>query len=93
MELLGVLFVGKPLNSVAVAAAFVALYFARRSKAVGVNSHSHWPLAAVVGWLVYGAWEWLILTRTPEANIRIDLLLIFPALALLSAWALYRLIR
>ena len=93
MELLGLLFVGKPLSSVAVAAVFVALYFARRSKTGGEDYHSRWPLAAVFGWLVYGAWEWLILVRTPEANIRIDLLLIYPSLGLLSLWALYRLIR
>ena len=77
----------------AVAAVFVALYFARRSKTGGDDYHSRWTLAAVVGWLVYGAWEWLILARTPDANIRIDLLLIYPSLALLSVWALYRLIR
>ena len=93
MELLGLLFAGKPLNSVAVAAVFVALCFARRSKTGGEDFHSRWPLAAVVGWLLYGAWEWLILVRTPEANIRIDLLLIYPSLGLLSVWALYRLIR
>ena len=93
MELLGLLFAGKPLNSVAVAAVFVVLCFARRCKTGGANFHSRWPLAAVVGWLLYGAWEWLILVRTPEANIRIDLLLIYPSLGLLSLWALYRLIR
>jgi len=41
----------------------------------------------------YAGWEWLILVRTPEANIRVDLLLISPALAVLSAWAVYRSLR
>lgn len=93
MEILGLLFAGKPFNSVAVAAVFVALYLARRSRNGGADYHSRWPLAAVAGWLIYGAWKWLILVRTPGANIRVDLLLIYPSLGLLSVWALYRLIR
>jgi hypothetical protein len=93
MEFLGSLFVGKPLNSAAVAAVFLAFYFARRFRTVGGHSHSRWLLAAAVAWTVYAAWEWLILVRTPEANIRFDLLLIYPALVVLSAWALYRSLR
>jgi hypothetical protein len=93
MRFLGSLLVGKPLNSVAVAAVFLAAYFARRSTIVGGHRHSRWPLAAAVAWAVYAAWEWLILVRTPEANIRVDLLLIYPALVLLSAWAIYRALR
>ncbi|MEP4485507.1 MAG: hypothetical protein ABJ013_07765 [Halioglobus sp.] len=93
MELLGILFTGNPLNSVAVAAVFVALCFAKRAKTGGEDFLSRWPPAAIVGWLLYGAWEWLIQVRKPEANIRIDLLLIYPLLGLLSIWALYRLIR
>jgi len=30
---------------------------------------------------------------TPEANIRVDLLIIWPILAILSVWALYRVAR
>ena len=93
MEHLGLLFAGKPFNSVAVAVVFVALCFAQRAKTGGEDFHFRWPLTAVVGWLLYGAWEWLILDRTPEANIRVDLLLIYPLLGLLSVFALYRLIR
>jgi hypothetical protein len=33
------------------------------------------------------------MTMTPEANIRVDLLIIWPILAILSAWALYRVAR
>jgi hypothetical protein len=93
MEFLGSLFVGKPLNSVAVAVVFLASYFARRFMTAGGHFHSRGPLAATIAWTAYAAWEWLILVRTPEANIRVDLLLIYPALAILSAWALYRLLR
>jgi hypothetical protein len=50
-------------------------------------------LAAAVAWLAYAAWEWMVLVRTPEANIRVDLLVIYPALAAITLWALFRSIR
>ena len=50
-------------------------------------------LLAAGGWLLYAAWEWLVLTKTPEANIRVDLLVIWPVLAILSLWALFRALR
>jgi hypothetical protein len=93
MEFIGYLFVGKPLNSLAVAAVFWAVYLARRFMTVGSPVHTRWSLAAAVAWTVYAAWEWLILIRTPDANIRVDLLLIYPALAVLSAWTLFRSLR
>ena len=50
-------------------------------------------LAPAAGWLVYAAWEWLVLAKTPEADIRVDLLLIWPLLALLTLWAIVRIWR
>jgi hypothetical protein len=35
----------------------------------------------------------LVRITTPEANIRVDLLLIWPILAILSAWAFFRALR
>jgi hypothetical protein len=93
MEFLASFFVGKPLNSVAVAAVYIGAYFARRFTAVGSRRCSPWPLVAAIAWTIYSAWEWLILVLTPDANIRVDLLVIWPALAVLSAWALFRLLR
>lgn len=46
-----------------------------------------------IAWALYAAWEWLVQVRTPEAIIRVDLMVIWPALALLSAWALFRAFR
>lgn len=37
--------------------------------------------------------RWLVRARTPDANIRVDLLLIWPVLALTSAWAIIRAFR
>ena len=42
---------------------------------------------------IYAAWEWLVQIKTPEANIRVDLMVIWPVLAFLSAWALFRAFR
>jgi len=51
-----------------------------------------WPplLIAAIAWGLYAVWELLVNVVTPEANIRVDLLLIWPALALLTFWAIVR---
>jgi hypothetical protein len=43
--------------------------------------------------LAFAGWEWLVLLRTPDADIRVDLLLIWPALLMATAWALWRILR
>jgi hypothetical protein len=42
---------------------------------------------------MYAAWEWLVLIKSPEADIRVDLLLIWPVQAILTVWALVRTFR
>jgi hypothetical protein len=93
MEFLASMFVGKPQNILAVTFVFLTGYLALRFTAFG-NARQSLPLLIVsTAWGLYAAWEWLVLIKTPEANIRVDLLLILPVLAILSAWALYRLFR
>lgn len=41
-------------------------------------------------WLAYAAWEAWVQAVTPDANIRVDLLLIWPLIALVTAWAAWR---
>ena len=93
MKLLASLFVGKPLNILLVAALFFAGYLAMRQSSLAPGRRPHALLAAVVAWVVYAAWEWAVQIRTPEANIRVDLLLIWPVLAIVSAWSLVRALR
>jgi hypothetical protein len=93
MEFVGSLFIGQPLRGAVVAAVFLLLYAALRRRGAGARPASRWPLAAAAAWLGYAAWEWLILVRTPEANIRVDLLVIYPVLAAVTAWAVIRSIR
>jgi len=93
MELLASLFVGKPQNILGVAVAFLAGYLALRFTALGIARDPRPLLIGSTAWGLYAAWEWLVQIKTPEANIRVDLLVIWPALAILSVWALFRLLR
>lgn len=93
MNFLVSLFVTKPLNILAVAVIFIAGYLALRFTHLGNSRHPRALLIASSGWGLYAAWEWLIQIKTPEANIRVDLLVIWPVLAILSVWALIRVFR
>jgi hypothetical protein len=93
MELLGSLFIGKPLNILGFAAIFLVICIAR-PRAIADKQHKfRWPMVATFTWVAYAVWEWLILVRTPEANIRIDLLVIWPIVAVFSAWTIFRVFR
>lgn len=93
METLASLLVGKPQNILVVAIAFLVGYLVPRFTALGNRRRFGSLLIASVAWGVYAAWEWLIQAKTPEANIRVDLLVIWLILAILSVWALYRVLR
>ena len=88
-EGLGGWLVGAPMTSVVVGVMWVALFFAQKLWNPQ-RERSRWPLVAAAAWGAYALWEWLILVQTPEANIRADLLVIYPVLGLLSGWALLR---
>lgn len=93
MKFLASLFVGKPLTILAVAVLFVVGFLALRggSQASGRNPT---PLLTAAGaWAAYATWEWLVKVRTPEADIRVDLLVIWPVLLVVSLWAIYRALR
>lgn len=93
MDLLAYLFVGTPLAILAVSLAWLAAFRFLRHSAPGRVRRSRAPLVAAIAWAGYAAWEWLVLVKTPEANIRVDLLVLWPLLGILSAWALYRLLK
>lgn len=93
MDFLSSLFVAKPLSILVVAVIFLAAYLVLRLTELGTNRHPRLLLIASMAWGLYAAWELLVLIKTPEANIRVDLLVIWPGLAILSLWALYRTFR
>lgn len=93
MQWFASVFVGKPLTIAIVAAVFFAGSLALRVSASSAARHPRMLLVAAAGWLAYAAWEWLVQARTPDANIRVDLLVIWPVLAILSLWAVCRALR
>lgn len=91
MDFLALLFVANPFNILVVTAAFLGAYFIlqwfdsiRQTRPL---------LIATIAWGLYAAWELLVQVMTPEVNIRVDLLVIWPLLAMLSIWSLYRVFR
>jgi hypothetical protein len=82
LEWLAHQFVGRPLTIFGVAWALVVAHLLLR----WAGRPSRALLASAAAWTAYAAWEWLVVTRTPEANIRVDLMLIWPGLAIVTAW-------
>jgi hypothetical protein len=81
--MLGVM-VAYPWIAFAVAGAFAALWAWRRARSAAV---------AALMWVVYAAYESLVMMRVlcnGDCNIRVDLLLIYPVLAVVSIVALWR---
>jgi hypothetical protein len=88
-DLLG-LFVQHPGRLLAVGAAFVVLWGSAR---VLTGRPGRALLVPAAFFAAFAAWEWLVMTRSPEANIRVDLLLIWPAAVIVTAWSVYRAVR
>jgi hypothetical protein len=93
MQWIASLFVQKPLNILVVAALFAAGYCLLRFTALGERKHYSALLVPTITWGLYAAWEWLVLWKTPGADIRVDLLLIFPVLLIVSVWFTIRALR
>jgi hypothetical protein len=93
MDTLSRFFVQQPLHILAVALVHGLVWAALRFGLSLTPRPANAMLVPTVGWLAYAAWEWWVLVKTPEANIRIDLLLIWPLLVVLTLWAAIRAIR
>ena len=93
MEFLASLLVHKPATILIVAALFFAGFLALRLSSFGEARHPGALLVPAIAWALYAIWEWLVMVRTPEANIRVDLLVIWPVLAILSIVFLIRALR
>lgn len=84
-------FVQHPLRIVALGALYAAVWGLLRAGRSGRRADALLLPAAFC--LAFAGWEWLVLVRTPEADIRVDLLLTWPALLILTAWSLWRALR
>ncbi len=86
VDMLGV-FIGWPLLALVPAVVFTVLYSRVRRTPV---------LVAALAWFAYCAYEQAIQLRilcSGECNIRVDLLLFYPLLLLLSGWAVVAYVR
>jgi|ERR1051326_7205324 hypothetical protein len=84
--LLGNLFIPRPWLALIPALFFGVLYWRRRHKTL---------IVAAATWLLYAVYEYTLYRRwlcSGECNIRVDLLLLYPALLVISLAALIRLL-
>jgi hypothetical protein len=84
MSFLSPFVVHKPLNLLIVGALFACIYFVLRFSSLGEGRRPGFVLIPAVLWGLYAAWEWLVMTRSPEANIRVDLMVILPVILAVS---------
>ena len=82
------LFVHHPLRLLALAGLFVVLWAVLRRGGSQAIARRNALLAPVAFFVAFAAWEWLVMTRTPEANIRVDLLMIWPAALVIVVWSI-----
>ena len=92
MEFLASLFVGQPLTIAVIGLLLLVAYGVISRLPLGRGRNLRPFLIAGIAWGIYASWEWLVLIRTPEADIRVDLLLIWPILAIISLWAIIQLV-
>jgi hypothetical protein len=70
-------FVGDPVTIAAVAVTLATLWMVSRSGRLGARSVGlAW---AAIAWGLWALWELVVGQATPESNIRVDLLLLIPA--------------
>jgi len=93
METLSSLLVGRPLTILAMALVFLAVHVVLRLTRGESVRHPRALVVVAGAWALYAAWEWLVAIRTPDATIRVDLMLIWPVLLILSVWFTIRALR
>ena len=86
-------FVQQPLHIAAVALGLATLWTVGRATVLRDVPKSNLLWVQALLWLAYAAWEWLVLVKTPEADIRVDLLVIWPVIGIVTLWALVRAAR
>ena len=93
LEVLSLWLVQQPAHILLIAMVILALWAAGRATVLRSVPKSNVLWVPAVLWLAYAGWEWLVLAKSPEANIRVDLLLIWPVIALATLWAFVRAAR
>jgi len=86
-------FIHHPLRLAALGVPFILAWLALRRAGGDRAARSRAALYPAGFFLAFAGWEWLVMTRSPEADIRVDLLVIWPLAAVVVAWALIRILR
>ncbi len=77
-------FVNNPALIALPAGLFFAAYVLLRNRAWAQGRRINALLVAAIAWLGWAVWEWAVTTFSPEANIRVDLLLLIPLVLIAS---------
>ena len=81
-------FVNNPALIALPAGLFFGTYVLLRNRAWAQCHRINALLVAASAWLGWAIWEWAVMTFSPEANIRVDLLLLIPLVAIASITAI-----
>jgi hypothetical protein len=90
MEAFTNIFVGQPKVELGIGVIFLITYFLTRNKP---NLRAKSLIMPAALWLIWAVWEWSILRFSPEANIRVDLLIILPVVLIVSILRIIMLFR
>ena len=93
IDLFALWLVQRPLNILAVGVAHLVLWIICRVSLLRDVPQANVFWVPALLWLVYAIWEWLVKVKSPDANIRVDLLLLWPVLAIAMVWSLWRAVR
>lgn len=83
METVSRFLVQQPLHVLGVAAIFVLAWALLKTRRKIL-------LVPATAWMAYAVWEWVVLVRTPEADVRVDLLIIWPLVLMAMLWPIFR---
>jgi len=90
LEVLVWWFVQQPIHILLIAGINLALWLAFRATVLRNTPHANVFWVSALVWLTYAGWEWLVLVKSPDSNIRVDLMLIWPVVAIVTLWAFVR---
>lgn len=90
MSSLALLFIHQPAHLLGMALVFFVAGGWLRVRRTATMPRGQALLWASLAWAAWAGWEAWVMHQTPEANIRVDLLLILPAVGLISIWSIVR---
>ena len=93
LETLSRWLVQQPGHILLIAAGYAALWALLRNTILRAAPRANVFLVPAALCLVYAMWEWLLLRKSPEADIRFDLLVIWLVIAGATLWAVVRAAR